>query len=1792
MDYGAKDDTTIDARASFVSALAAVNDSGGVVFLPAGDFALSDSILILKPNVTIKGVSGKSRIYLKSSTARFRVGAIGATFEDLTFFSEETGYVVGAIYSEGLDRVTVRNCSFRGGGNAIRFHSVDDFRIENVYVDSLTGRTNPISLYNCNGGIVEGVMIRDYTAVAGSSSPSGLVVQNSQRVQINGGQIENIDFGNCVTGSGISIYNSSLCTITGTVIYGLTNGDGIVTQAGSHDITISGVSSTNNAGGSGTYSANGDGIDLFNSWNIEVTGCNLRDNDTSGTSHSGMEIWGCQNVAVSNVDASNSGTNGFEIINSPFVSLVNCVSNGNDLNGVNQNVSGATVTTTGIGVKRTAGGTFGLGWQRNALIYINSVEYLVDTVYSADSLDLQTSAGSQSGVAAQVPCYELKVIGGTYNDNNEDDNANVWQQCGIYLGCRGTAILSGVTATDTDTTDGKLQKYGFYVADANGAPQVYGCEFAGNATAEYGDVGSGLIGMWMPGYVLPAGDGSAGQGLVTDGSGSVTFGTVGGSGETNTLADTGTFDNTSGFGLVTTKVGTELRMRGVMEGSNITMALSGDTGLVITSSGSTDSALVAQYAHVSDSIADIDLGDLGNVSESGEAQNKPLVGIIGGAWAPDNVDWDYVTVSNEIDSTDLGENCVLGAELGPQVVTSAHIYPGTITTNNLANGAKIDSAEIGQKIIAVNNASPATVVGAIQIDTTAADRSVEITYGTAESEYIALEDAGSLRGQMGDSSRAAVGDSLPYYTLLANLGGIIDTSDAAYADSAGILDTTGTGFQTYVANHAGGAGWNLADSMSQIEELIEDSLNEYSLTTAIIALIADSLDEYSLTTAIRALIGDSLDEYSLTTAIAAAYETIAEVAKIGDDTTHFKTAYDSSQHDYLRSDETASDVDSSGTEIAAALNAHDDLYDNFSELGGTVSDAQVPNDITVDSATQSIYADTADVALVSQGENYEVFDDLIAHGNLIHNNRGHRLNLDNAWSPQKYINDGVKLHLPFYHGDTLYRTCLDRTHYNDSNMIVHTGAAYSQKPYHGWHFWMATTPYGPGPQYAKWETVNLYVSNNGVYWTPFIEIDSIIIAPVDTFIVDTLPQICADDGGPFDYYDTLRPSMAWLPYRIDGDYDSTFMAWIFGDTLQAPLADARDTDTYGDTTGYGTADPDEAFSDADILFTGDGIPAVIYRFPYAKSYCNGRDTVALWTDDDTAITFTARWRDTSGVYDSFQVASATGEAYADVVTRIKDSINAQSWWGVDSCTTGSADFAPCDGGTAASRTVLCIKYATSLFSHKEATKNGTVVQFDWSPRPGSYCMQRRMSPVGDEQFDIRLLKPTVPDSMAFYSTWSETIIIPKDSIALGVSPSIRLDSSGSYEMWMMENDNSGGDDIAFFPTTSVIIKWESAYLDSGWHPATADEALHPQVSRAYMVDTLGYGNGLDTMRTIPGLCTMHFRDSTFGGMYVDGSDTARMKIWHWETIDYALDNIVGLVTMTIDGQAGDTTFQALANSFDGGFTWVFQPSPIIQPNLSTSEHLRRVYRSSAVCMYDGTQWYLEGFFPFWDVAGVPALYGGQIYFNAIDTTDIGLITYAEAMAEALVGDSLVEVRDTIGTLDTAITALQDEDTTLVVVPFMFVHGKDHASADSIRLGLEQWSLADTNVIASLGRDSSWESGAIDTFVLSAPSLPTGSYEIYQLKVTYRTSSSTGTDSKFTGLRLIGPDVSSSSVTTDSTWYKSGVLDLSSTTALRYQVSLSYTVDDEYPFALMLLSECDAGHWVEVERAYMTVRVSQ
>ena len=66
---------------------------------------------------------------------------------------------------------------------------------------------------------------------------------------------------------------------------------------------------------------------------------------------------------------------------------------------------------------------------------------------------------------------------------------------------------------------------------------------------------------------------------------SVTDGVLNASGEVNILSDTGTYNDTEGFGLAGGKTGVALKVKGLIEGSRITITKSGDSALTITSTG-------------------------------------------------------------------------------------------------------------------------------------------------------------------------------------------------------------------------------------------------------------------------------------------------------------------------------------------------------------------------------------------------------------------------------------------------------------------------------------------------------------------------------------------------------------------------------------------------------------------------------------------------------------------------------------------------------------------------------------------------------------------------------------------------------------------------------------------------------------------------------------------------------------------------------------------------------------------------------------------------------------------------------------------------------------------------------------------------------------------------------------------------------------------------------------------------------------------------------------------------------
>ena len=249
----------------------------------------------------------------------------------------------------------------------------------------------------------------------------------------------------------------------------------------------------------------------------------------------------------------------------------------------------------------------------------------IATVETGDDGDLIiTSGGGHITLSDSVTigAYTLPIIDGTVNYVLKTDGSGAVSWAADEGA--GGALSYWTESQDTDTS--------IFVPNTNtkarftGAPIVFDgaiiaegtATFEGNVVAdgnlsignaatsagvltllEDDDAGTNFASFMAPAlgantvYTLPSDDGDNTEQLTTDGSGVLSWAAAGaGSGETNTLADTGTFNGTEGFGLTQTKVGTELRVRGLIEGTGITIANIGagvsDTGLSITATLGTD----------------------------------------------------------------------------------------------------------------------------------------------------------------------------------------------------------------------------------------------------------------------------------------------------------------------------------------------------------------------------------------------------------------------------------------------------------------------------------------------------------------------------------------------------------------------------------------------------------------------------------------------------------------------------------------------------------------------------------------------------------------------------------------------------------------------------------------------------------------------------------------------------------------------------------------------------------------------------------------------------------------------------------------------------------------------------------------------------------------------------------------------------------------------------------------------------------------------------------------------------
>jgi len=198
-DYGATGDGTTDDTTAFQSALTAASVSGGVVYLPAGDYAVdtaslgalaSDAIAIAGDNVTIRGAgAGQTTIQMTGTTTGCSIflgtGINNLIIEGIKFVglndtvADNSALRITGSSTEHMDGFTIRDCEFHdfksttwvrflasSGSYDIRHIHIEDCRFYSFTGDRYSdtdGVASDLLAFDTNGpgGYVRHVLIKN-----------------------------------------------------------------------------------------------------------------------------------------------------------------------------------------------------------------------------------------------------------------------------------------------------------------------------------------------------------------------------------------------------------------------------------------------------------------------------------------------------------------------------------------------------------------------------------------------------------------------------------------------------------------------------------------------------------------------------------------------------------------------------------------------------------------------------------------------------------------------------------------------------------------------------------------------------------------------------------------------------------------------------------------------------------------------------------------------------------------------------------------------------------------------------------------------------------------------------------------------------------------------------------------------------------------------------------------------------------------------------------------------------------------------------------------------------------------------------------------------------------------------------------------------------------------------------------------------------------------------------------------------------------------------------------------------
>jgi hypothetical protein len=334
--------------------------------------------------------------------------------------------------------------------------------------------------------------------------------------------------------------------------------------------------------------------------------------------------------------------------------------------------------------------------------------------------------------------------------------------------------------------------------------------------------------------------------------------------------------------------------------------------------------------------------------------------------------------------------------------------------------------------------------------------------------------------------------------------------------------------------------------------------------------------------------------------------------------------------EFVSADSTAGDVDTTGTAIGAALDDRlsrhgddDGMGDTLAMNGNRITEVGSPTED--DDAATKAYVD--DLDLNKSGP--FIIGDMEITGNI--NKWNQTTSWDTTWAWADHADTPLHIDLS---------SCV--VSYNaDSSHIAHVDVAYIPTGWNSWKYVIALTPLGENQAQTAVHDLDenpcIYVSNNGEYWLPFIGIDSV-------------RYVNNVEDGTYYYYNTADTTdsiacQTWA-YNSKGDYDSSRLAIIWGDTVDNPIvypvefADStgRDTVLAADTIWNG---PDTLtsyhMSDVDLELFTDRYMYLFWRTTYETQGGTSDRAQAVWVARSIdGVT----WTDTTRL---FWVADSTAQ---------------------------------------------------------------------------------------------------------------------------------------------------------------------------------------------------------------------------------------------------------------------------------------------------------------------------------------------------------------------------------------------------------------------------------------------------------------------------------------------------------------------------------------------------------------------